>query len=169
MSGVDDSALDGNKSYLIATGPAVSVDVNYNGFNVSDIGVTNEDDNLDVLAEPTLAITSGDVVYSNSPYVAAASVTGFDSPDPTSSLSFVFYSDANGTTTIPTPENAGTYYVQAFTAANSAMWQLNLPLQASTSLHSLCRQPGPQTTKSTTPLTQQQCRFRYQASSTATR
>ncbi len=35
------------------------------------------------------------------------------------SLSFVYYSDAAGTNVIATPENVGTYYVRAFTAANA--------------------------------------------------
>jgi surface-anchored protein len=70
-------------------------------------------------ANPTITITSGNVVYSDSVYVATASVTEGSAPDPTSSLAFTYFSDLAGTMPISAPENAGTYYVQAFTAANA--------------------------------------------------
>ena len=68
------------------------------------------------LATPTLTITSGNAVYNNAAYVPSASITGNNTPLPT--LSFVFYSDAAGTSVIAAPENVGTYFVRAFSAAN---------------------------------------------------
>jgi YDG domain/SdrD B-like domain len=69
-------------------------------------------------ANPTLAITSGDSVYSNSVYVASASITGSAIPAPT--VSFEYYSDALGVNIISSPENVGTYYVRAISSANVA-------------------------------------------------
>jgi len=44
VTGVDDSLLDGDVAYTIATGAATSSDPAYNGMNAADVGVTNEDD-----------------------------------------------------------------------------------------------------------------------------
>ncbi len=77
------------------------------------------------LASPTLTITSGNVVYSNSPYSAVASITNNNSPAP--AITFVYYSDAAGTATISAPKIVGRYYVRAFSAANST----NLAAQSS--------------------------------------
>ena len=73
----------------------------------------------DLIATPTVTITSGNVVYSNSVYVAMASVTGFNAPNPTSSLMFAYFADSLGTIPISVPENVGTYYVRATTLANT--------------------------------------------------
>ncbi|MDZ4849497.1 MAG: YDG domain-containing protein [Pirellulaceae bacterium] len=65
---------------------------------------------------PIVTVTSGGKIYDKQVYVATASVTNNNSPAPT--LSFQFYSDAGGTTIVPTPTNAGSYFVRAFTAAS---------------------------------------------------
>lgn len=46
VSGVDDSAADGDRAYLIVTSAAASSDTDYNLLNVSDIGVTNLDNEV---------------------------------------------------------------------------------------------------------------------------
>ncbi len=69
------------------------------------------------LADPVVTVTSSNQVYSNTAYTATASITGNNAPAPT--LSYVFYSNAGGTTIIPAPKNVGTYYVRAFSAANA--------------------------------------------------
>jgi hypothetical protein len=69
------------------------------------------------LANPAVSITSGNAVYNNAAYVPSASITGNNEPLPT--LSFVFYSDAEGTSEIDAPENVGTYFVRARSAANA--------------------------------------------------
>ncbi len=44
VTGIDDSTIDGNKSYLILLGIASSSDSNYSGLDPSDVSVTNTDD-----------------------------------------------------------------------------------------------------------------------------
>jgi|GEM_PF-4661184 len=43
VTGVDDTAIDGDKSYSIVLGPATSADPAYEGFNANDLRVTNTD------------------------------------------------------------------------------------------------------------------------------
>ena len=83
--------------------------INYGAQSVV-VGVTQ------TLGNPILTITSGNAVYNNATYVATTSITGDNAPAPT--LSFEFYSDVGGTNLISAPENVGTYYVRAFSAAN---------------------------------------------------
>ena len=115
VSGRDDNLVDGDVTYSIITEPAISDDPNYVGFNAADISLINEDN--DVLVTPSIVVSSGSIVYSNSLYVPSATITGNNDPLP--SLSFVFYSDAAGTNVIDAPENVGTYFVRAFSAANA--------------------------------------------------
>jgi hypothetical protein len=70
------------------------------------------------IATPIVTITSTNKVYDNTVYVATASITGTNLNAPIPALSFVFYADSSGTTIISAPENAGTYFVRAFTATN---------------------------------------------------
>jgi len=44
VTGVDDAVMDGNVSYSIVTGDAVSADSAYSGLNPPNVSVTNEDD-----------------------------------------------------------------------------------------------------------------------------
>lgn len=46
VTGVDDLLLDGDIGYQILTGPAVSADPNYSGFNPPDVSLTNQDDEV---------------------------------------------------------------------------------------------------------------------------
>jgi Ca2+-binding RTX toxin-like protein len=43
VTGVDDLLVDGNVAYSIVTAAALSSDSNYNGLNVADVNVTNQD------------------------------------------------------------------------------------------------------------------------------
>ncbi|MFO0939538.1 MAG: MBG domain-containing protein [Pirellulales bacterium] len=87
--------------------------------------LTTVSDHLPVVADytipanPTVTVTSGSAVYNGTTYTATASVTGFGLPDPSGSLSYTYYADANGTQVIAAPTNAGTYFVRAATTANS--------------------------------------------------
>ncbi len=65
---------------------------------------------------PTVSITANSKVYDGILHQATAVVSGYLLPVPT--LSFTYYSDANGTSIVPRPKNAGSYFVQAFAAAN---------------------------------------------------
>ena len=68
-------------------------------------------------ANPSLTITSGNRTYDRSVYSAVASITGSVAPAP--SIIFEYYRVAAATTVIPAPSSVGTYYVRAFSAANS--------------------------------------------------
>ncbi len=46
VTGVDDAVADGNVSYTIITGAAVSGDPLYSGMNPADVGVTNQDNDV---------------------------------------------------------------------------------------------------------------------------
>ncbi|MBK8170953.1 MAG: hypothetical protein IPK60_11505 [Sandaracinaceae bacterium] len=88
--GVDDSLDDGDVAYLIATGAATSVDTNYNGMTVSDVSVTNTDnDTAGVTVSPTTGLTTSEGLTSASFAVVlnsqpTANVTiGFSSSDTT--------------------------------------------------------------------------------------
>ncbi len=54
VTGVDDSILDGNISYVVTVGPAVSADLNYNGIPAQTVSLINYDNEI---APPTT--TSG--------------------------------------------------------------------------------------------------------------
>lgn len=54
VTGVDDVVVDGNQSVTVVTGACVSADTNYNGRAVSDVSVTNQDnDSANVIVTPT--------------------------------------------------------------------------------------------------------------------
>ncbi|MEI6139011.1 MAG: Calx-beta domain-containing protein, partial [Mariniphaga sp.] len=56
ITGVDDLVMDGNKAYSVVTSVATSTDLNYSGFNPSDVSVTNIDNDV---AGITVSPTSG--------------------------------------------------------------------------------------------------------------
>ena len=56
-TGVDDNLVDGNKTYNIVTAAATSTDPNYNGFNATDVAVTNTDN--DVTPIPEIQVLDG--------------------------------------------------------------------------------------------------------------
>ncbi|MBL1173689.1 Calx-beta domain-containing protein [Pantanalinema sp. GBBB05] len=56
VTGVDDTAVDGNIAYTIVTAPIISTDSNYNGLNPVDVAITNLDN--DELAPPPLPTVS---------------------------------------------------------------------------------------------------------------
>ncbi|MHC1703540.1 MAG: Ig-like domain-containing protein [Tenuifilaceae bacterium] len=59
VTGVNDDLDDGNISYTIQTGSAVSTDLSYGGVNPSDVTVTNvDDDNASILVTPTSGLTT---------------------------------------------------------------------------------------------------------------
>jgi YDG domain len=87
------------------------------GSVVYDIRYNASDVQLFTRSQPSITITSGNKIYDNAVYVASASITGSSLPTPL--LSFEYYSDAGGTSVIAVPENVGTYYVRASTAANA--------------------------------------------------
>jgi hypothetical protein len=75
ITGVNDRVADGNKTYTIATAPAVSTDRNYSGLNAADVSVTNNDNGPsittdssvkteeDIFLEPILAIAYNGFIY----------------------------------------------------------------------------------------------------------
>jgi hypothetical protein len=71
------------------------------------------------LVTPTVTLTAANAAYTGLPYDTAHLTTTVTPPTATGSVSYVFYSDATGNTTIADPINAGTYYVQAiFTSSD---------------------------------------------------
>jgi hypothetical protein len=46
VTGVDDSAVDGDQAYTIVTGAVASADAGYTGYDPADVGVTNTDDDV---------------------------------------------------------------------------------------------------------------------------
>jgi hypothetical protein len=50
VTGVDDTASDGNAAYTIITGTSFSTDASYNGINPADVLVTNTDDDFSITA-----------------------------------------------------------------------------------------------------------------------
>ena len=59
VTGVDDAVDDGDNGYSILTGAAASADLAYNGFNPSDVAVTNiDDDAVGVTVNPTSGLTT---------------------------------------------------------------------------------------------------------------
>lgn len=70
-----------------------------------------------VATNPVLTITSGDRTYDRNSYTATASIVGSVSPAP--AITYQYYSDSAGAFGIAVPSQAGTYYVRAFSEANS--------------------------------------------------
>lgn len=59
VTGVNDSAADGNIVYAIITGAASSTDMTYNAFVVDDVSVTNNDnDTASIVVMPTSGLTT---------------------------------------------------------------------------------------------------------------
>lgn len=81
VTGVNDSVDDGNVAYTIVTGAASSTDLAYNGFAVSDVSVTNLDnDAAGVVVMPTSGLVTTEAG-------ATASFTIVLTSQPTSSVS----------------------------------------------------------------------------------
>ena len=59
VTGVNDPQDDGDVAYTIVTAPAVSTDVSYNGFDPSDVSLTNTDnDAIGITLTPTTPLTT---------------------------------------------------------------------------------------------------------------
>ncbi len=59
VTGVDDAVDDGDIAYTIVTAAAASADLTYNGFNPSDVAVTNTDDDAaGMTVNPTAGLTT---------------------------------------------------------------------------------------------------------------
>ncbi len=59
VTGVNDNVDDGDISYSIVTGPAISADPSYNGLNPADVAVTNvDDDTRGILVAPLSGLTT---------------------------------------------------------------------------------------------------------------
>jgi P pilus assembly chaperone PapD len=61
-TGVDDNLVDGNKTYNIVTAAATSTDTNYNGFNPTDVAVTNTDNDVTLIPEIQVLDGTTDIV-----------------------------------------------------------------------------------------------------------
>jgi len=59
ITGIDDLVVDGNIAYSIFTAPASSTDLNFNGFNPTDVSVTNNDNDTAPIGDPVTTIPSG--------------------------------------------------------------------------------------------------------------
>ena len=59
VTGIDDGNVDGNITYSISMGPAVSADPDYSGRSVADVVVTNNDNDVAIPAGITVTPTSG--------------------------------------------------------------------------------------------------------------
>eukprot|EP00755_Sulcionema_specki_P029350 Sspe_Gene.17834::Locus_6365_Transcript_1_1_Confidence_1.000_Length_694::g.17834::m.17834 len=59
ITGVNDDIDDGDVSFVVQTGPAVSSDASYNNFNPADVRVTNTDDDT-----AGITVTTGGLVTS---------------------------------------------------------------------------------------------------------
>jgi hypothetical protein len=61
VHGVDDSAVDGNQTYLVFTNAAISADAKYAGLDAADVGVTNLDNDAGgILVSPTAGLVTGE-------------------------------------------------------------------------------------------------------------
>jgi hypothetical protein len=59
VHGVDDSAVDGNQTYLVFTNAAISADAKYAGLDAADVGVTNLDNDAGgILVTPTAGLVT---------------------------------------------------------------------------------------------------------------
>ncbi|MEG4397012.1 DUF4347 domain-containing protein, partial [Microcoleus sp. BROC3] len=61
-TGVDENLVDGNKTYNIVTAAATSTDPNYNGFNPTDVAVTNTDNDVTLIPEIQVLDGTTDIV-----------------------------------------------------------------------------------------------------------
>jgi hypothetical protein len=69
---------------------------------------------------PIVTLTAANATYTGLPYATANLTTTITPAAASGSLSYVFYCDAAGQNQIPTPVNAGTYYLQAFFTSSSS-------------------------------------------------
>ena len=61
VKGVDDFVVDGNQVYFARTSAATSTDPGYNGFNASDVSVTNTDnDSAGIVVSPTTGLVTSE-------------------------------------------------------------------------------------------------------------
>ncbi|MEG4216575.1 DUF4347 domain-containing protein, partial [Microcoleus sp. Pol14C6] len=74
-TGVDDNLVDGNKAYNIVTAAATSTDTNYNGFNPTDVAVTNTDNDVTPLPEIQVLDGTTDIVDGTASAIDLGSVT----------------------------------------------------------------------------------------------
>ncbi len=59
VTGIDDGAIDGNVAYTIVTAAAISMDINYNGLDASDVSATNTDNDVATPGAINVNPTSG--------------------------------------------------------------------------------------------------------------
>ncbi|MDB5339537.1 MAG: Calx-beta protein [Planctomycetaceae bacterium] len=105
VTGVDDLAVDGNKSYKIITSPVVSSDGHFSGFDPVDVTITNLDnDQSGITVTPTTGLvtteqggTSSFVVYLNSQPSSnvTISVNSSDIKEGTVSLTTLVFTPTN--------------------------------------------------------------------------
>ncbi|MBX7103317.1 MAG: DUF4347 domain-containing protein [Gemmataceae bacterium] len=61
VTGVDDFVADGNVGYMVVLGAATSTDGNYSGYDSSDVGVTNTDNDVaGIVVTPTSGLTTSE-------------------------------------------------------------------------------------------------------------
>ena len=99
ITAVDDALVDGDISYTIQTGPATSADLNYSGFDPTDVSITNQDDDslgavltTDVHNASHSVISSalvGDLVH------ASVEVDGNGTPALTGAVTFSTYNNVS--------------------------------------------------------------------------
>ncbi len=59
VTGVDDNVVDGDQVFSIVIAPIVSQDSNYHGFDPTDIGVTNQDNDVaEIVVDPTVGLVT---------------------------------------------------------------------------------------------------------------
>lgn len=86
VTGVNDAIADGARVYHVVTANAVSTDAAYNGFSVSDVMVTNlDDDAIGVTVTPTSSLVTSETG-------TAATFTVVLTSQPTASVSFALSS-----------------------------------------------------------------------------
>ena len=57
VTGLDDALIDGDRTFVIVTAPAVSADAVYNGFNAADVvGVNQDNDKAGYIITPTVLV-----------------------------------------------------------------------------------------------------------------
>jgi large repetitive protein len=105
VTGVDDLVQDGNQVYTIVTSAAVSTDPNYNTLAVSDVSVSNTDnDSAGITVTPTTALTTTEAgvtdsftVVLNSQPTASVTITlaSSDTTEATVSPTSITFTTAN--------------------------------------------------------------------------
>ena len=105
VTGVDDQLVDGDKVYSIVTGVAVSSDASYNGLGVSDVSVTNtNDDTVGISVTPTSGLVTTeaggvatfDVVLQALPTAdVTISIASSDTTEGTTDVSSLTFTAAN--------------------------------------------------------------------------